>query len=200
MARRHTKTNPDKGVNKIESLRNQMHRILTYSALISEAADRLHNSHAVLYRHVVRGEHTHVMKSVDPKFVKRIANHLKLALNLAESVERRANDNEKDVEDAIYTIGNDPAEHQHSPTDTQTSDSSSNSEDEDTDVLPCPPWVKAAISSSTQTVKPDTPTDEKALEPPQLIRNDTELAQPSETNQQSPSTTAESVQAVVDQL
>lgn len=203
MSRRHPKTVPDKGADQLAALRNQVHRILSYSSLISDAADRLNGSHAVLYRYVVRGEHKHVMKCVDPKFVRKIARHLKMALDLVELVESRTNANDKDLDDDDIRLTDDPVQHQQSPADTSTSESSSSSSDsqeEDTDVLPRPPWVKAAISSSTQTVKPEPPSDDKTLEPPQLTRNDTELAQPSETNQETPSTTNEPVQALVDQL
>lgn len=44
-------------------------------------------------------------------------------------------------------------------------------------------------------MKPEPPIDNKAMEPPELVRSETELAEPSVTNQDSPSTAPETAEA-----
>ncbi len=201
MSHRHPKTIPGAGTKRTSTLRNQIHRMLSYSALVKEAARRIHEEHTLLYRHVMSRDNEIVTNSVNPDFVTCMADDLKLCLDLVENVENRARVFDCDTED---TPGRGAAaagvvQHPVSSNDASVSDFSSESDDGETDVIPTAVCARAVADAFAHTADRDTETDCKALEPPRLTRNDTEITQPSETNQESPSTAAETAPVVVDQ-
>lgn len=138
MAHLHPKTKAGKGKDNLDRLRTHLHKTLAYSFLLREAAERIHDAHYQLYQLMLRGEHVHVMKSINPDLTRAVAGNLKVALNLAEETEFEARLNDKNMND-IHPATRDqrPAENQLAKSET---DSSSSDEEEGVaDDLPPPP-------------------------------------------------------------